>query len=371
MRRRLFLCAGCFAWLAWPAFAQTAGSGAEVNDPMASPTEYGIRLTPGMARAMSRWTIREVFVKRYELDESRVDEATELMARRIMQFAHEHEAAGRELIEFAITEALEHKTRSRDEGMEGMPLGLARGIGTRLLPVMPSIRDATDGVMQDIRPMLSLKQQIRFTGEVTAVNVALDAFDKNMQRWAAGDVDPFGDPFKSGDAKFKKDADGQTQTLKRIRGGAEADSRREPGGDWDRYVEQAKQYYQLDESQAAAADSLLRDYKQRAKIAVAPEDEHRAKVYQNSLWCQFATELPGRWWGNPLNILLYERSGKLDAPVEALGEELRGRIDEIPTRAQREAAESRVWATFAEKGLKVDEFGAVNSAPAAGGEKAR
>lgn len=372
MRRWVWSCGlVLITTLGGSAAAQETGEENAAGDPMGRATEYGLRMTPGMARAISRAITREVFVRRYELDEAKVDQAAELMARRIMQAAHEHEEAAQELIEFGMTTALEYQAKRREGEMEdGIPKDLARGIGARILPLMPSVRELTNGVMQDVRPMLSFKQQLKFTGEIAMVNVALDALEKNMRKWSAGEVDPYGNPFEDPDAELKKDADGQAKMLKTAQRSAEARSKQVPGSEWDAYAKAAKEYYGMDETQAAAVDSLVRDYKARAMIALGTESEWRAKVYSHQFWNVICMDLPGRWMGNPLHIMLNRGMEKLRAPVEALGEELKGRIDEVPTQAQREAAEARVAAAFAARGLKMEEMTRAVDAPPAGGEGA-
>jgi hypothetical protein len=88
-------------------------------------------------------------------------------------------------------------------------------------------------------------------------------------------------------------------------------------------------------------------------------------VYSNQFWQILSIDLPGRWGGNPIYVMLSSEMDKMRAPVDALGDELKGRIDEIPTQAQRDAAEARIEAAFAAKGLKMEEMTAAVVAQAA------
>ncbi|MGB4259885.1 MAG: hypothetical protein WBL15_19475, partial [Phycisphaerae bacterium] len=179
-----------------------------------------------------------------------------------------------------------------------------------------------------------------------------------------------GNPFENPEDRFKKDETGQTRVLKNVRSRAEARSNRPIGGEWDQYVEEAKKYYQLDASQAAVADSLLRDYKERAKVAVGGEREWQARVYRNRLWWGISITLPGQW-NHPLRLLLDREAQRIDEPLAALGDELKERIEAIPTQAQREAAEQRIQLALKEKGLLFEEPAPVSTAPDAttGGEQ--
>jgi hypothetical protein len=236
----------------------------------------------------------------------------------------------------------------------GIPRRLAQGIGTRLSPIMPSVRDFTNGILSDVRPELSFKEQLKLTAEVAGVNVALDVFEKNMQNWAKGEVDPFGNPFEDRAEELKKDEKGETRALRNARRMAEEAAKARPGSEWKAYVEDAKKYYQLDPAQAEAADSLLREYQQRAEIAVGGLNEWRARLYRSQLFMQLSTRLPGGWQNSPFRILM-DRDGKVSGePLEALGDELKGRIEEIPTAGQREAADKLVRDALVEIGFDVN-----------------
>ena len=351
------------AGLGLPAWAQAPAANGPPDDPMAAPSEYGIRMTPGMARALSKEIVKDVFVRRYELDEAKVDQASELMARRLMQYAHQNEEGGQELFEFFFSEMTNRVAGSRGQD-SGLPREVMQGLGTRLLPVMPSIRETANGIMQDVRPLLSFKQQLKLTGEVAMVNVALDAFEKNMQSWAKGDADPFSDPFRSEETDLKKDDKGETRASRNAKTSAEAQSKAPPWSDWGDYVEEAKKYYELDPSQAAAADSLLREYQERAQFAMGGEAGWHDKAYRNRLLCSMTSSLRGRW-GNPLRVLLDRDFERLKEPVAALANEMKLRIEQIPTQAQREAAERRMLMALKEKGFNLEEPPLATTQPAA------
>jgi hypothetical protein len=370
MTRYALWCGILAAGLGLPAWAQNAGPGAPADDPMARPSEYGIRFTPEMARGIAKEITRGLFVRRYELDESKADQATELMARRFMEFAHQNEEACQDTIEFAIGEMTNQIADRHGQNMPGLPKSVAQGVGTRLLPIMPAIREMINGTMQDVRPMLSLKQQLRFTGEMTAANIALDAFEKNMRKWSSGEVEPEGNPFRDPDREPRKDENGESQALRSARLWAENESNRAPGSAWEQYVEEAKKYYELDPSQAASVDSLLRDYQERARVAVGDQEQWRARLYRNRFLWNMSIQLPGRWQANPVRILLENEYVKMQEPLEALGDELKQRIDEVPTQAQRAAAEHRMRNLFAEKGLQIEEAAAATTERAAPTETA-
>lgn len=349
-------------WLAWaallpalPLAAQRAADRDDDNDPTNAPTPYGVRFTPGMARGLAQIFTKNVLVRHYEMDEAKSEEAREKIARRLMQVAHANEERGQEFIEWAMTEAMRMQSEPNGRRNIGIPPEFAQGVGERMLPLMPVVRDFVDGVVQDVRPMLGIKGQLKLTGELAVAKMGMDAFEKNMQRWSKGEVDPFTDPFEpEGGREVKKDEDGTSRQLKNARGNAAAASDAEPGSEWDHYASEAKKYYDMDPSQAAAVDSLVRDFKARAQIAVGNSEEWKARIYRNRVWWNMSMQMAGRW-NNPIREFMDREYNQIREPIEVLGSELKMRIDQVATASQREAAMRRVIDALTEKGLIMDE----------------
>jgi len=320
---------------------------------MARPTEYGIRFTPGMARAMGRLFTKQVLVRRYELQDDRTDEAGEAIARRLMEVAHANQEQGQELWEFVFTKALEHQNAARaGRGSHGMTPEFGKGIADRVLPQLPAAREAVHNVVQDLRPMLPVKQQLKLGADLMAVDTAIDAFEKNMQRWAKGEVEPFQDPFEE-KKEIEVSESGESKALERARANAQQALDRGQWSDWEKYVEDAKKLYEMDDSQSATADSILREVTERAK-SVARDENRRQRLYRNRLWQGMIWPLR-LGWGSPLRHLIEQDYATINEPIEVLGDELKDRIDDIPTQPQREAVGKRLAAALAEKGFKAGE----------------
>ncbi len=327
--------------------AQNA-DGSAPPDPMDRPTEAGLRFTPGMARALGKAYAKNLLVRRYELGEDKVDEAAEKVARRLMDLAHKNQEHGQQLIEFAMAEAVNEEAKSNRNGPGGLTPRMGKGIAEHMLPMMPSLRELVGGVTQDIRPMLSFKQQLKLSADSALAATALDAFDKTMQRWSSGNVQPFENPFQSSDPSASpRDADGETYAMKSARRTAERVAAEEPWKPWEAYVQAAKEFYQFDASQAGTADSILREYTDRART-VWLDQTLQAQAYRNRLWSNLSMQLPGGW-NSPLRLLLEKEYADVSSPVTQLGNELKDRIEQIPTAAQRTAAEERVDAAILAK----------------------
>jgi hypothetical protein len=331
---------------ALPVLAQPAQA-PDPQDPMSHPTEYGFRLTPGMARLFARQFAEHGLINHYEMDKSKTDEVTEKVARRLMQMFHQIDGPGQELIERFMEEQLNAQARG-ERGF--VAKAFSKEFADRVRPLLPSIRELGKGVAQDIRPMLPLKQQLKMAGEMAGFNAGIDAFDQMMEQWSNGQADNTGDPFNSPDKEVKLDEQGQSDALKRARQQAQADIDKGMKDEWERYVKDAKEFYGFDAPQKATADSILRECLERAN-AIASDSSWQARYYRDRLWQNMIMRLPNGW-NHPLRRLMEQDQEDLKTQFKAIEEELKNRIDRIPTETQRRAADQRVQSLLAEKGFQ-------------------
>ncbi|MHC4443164.1 MAG: hypothetical protein ACYTF1_08015 [Planctomycetota bacterium] len=347
MFRQLTGCLILLAVLVLPVSAQDAQQANQNDDIMSRPTKYGIRFTPGLARMMAQQFTKHSLVKHYKMDKEKSDQADEMVARRLMETAHAIDGPSQELIERFIEEQLAYQQKGGGGGF--MPPTFGKEFADRLLPILPEIRNLIRNTAHDVRPMLAMKQQFKMAGELMAINTAFDAFEGTIKQWASGEVTKYSDPFHQS-RKVEKDSEGVSQNLKNARKNAQSALDKGKSSAWAKYVKQAKEFYQLDDSQAASADSILREYLERAKNPTADED-WSTRFYRNHLWQYMILNLPNHW-NHPLRALIDDEYAELAEPLEILDGELKSKIDSIPTKTQRQEAEERMETLLAEKGFK-------------------
>ena len=344
--RRVMALGVVCALAAW-ALAQAPAEPAATEQPSGQPMEYGIRFTPGIARAVARSYVQDVLVQRYKLDASKVEQATEAVARRFMDMAHQFDDAGfadkfGQMIEGVMAGQTEQESSPAIQPRSG------KAIADAMKPAMPGVRDLIRGIAQDVRPMLAPKEQLRFGSELLAFTTAMNAFDEALDRWSKGDVRPGENPFEGG-GKPKLDESGQSAAYKAAQQMAQRDLDKGEWDGWAQYVEEAKRLYALDEGQAAGANSILSECLDHAAQYTKSEDWRR-KVERNRVWINLFTALqigPA----HPLRYCLDRNYGQLLDPIHAIGEELKQRIDAIPTAAQRREADERILKMVGEKGF--------------------
>jgi len=350
----LAVVAGCVAPIAAAEAERPGGPGSPgarpQDDLTARPTEAGIRMTPGLARAIARSVAKADLVGRYGLDESKLDEAAESMARRIMAACHELDGPGQELLERFI----EEQVRNEAEGGGGdIAQRFGRELGQRVVPMIPTIRNMVRGITRDVRPMLPMKSQLKMAADLALLETGFNGFEENMQRWSRGEIRAFENPFEDHSRQSKLDERGRSQALKSARQSAEQAVGQGTWSRWKRYVEEAAKFYNFDSSQVATAQSILQEYLERVQTSLRDET-WRQRVYDNRLWLRMMWTLPGGWQ-NPLRAYLEGEYVEMVDPIMVLERQFKERIDDIPTLVQREAAAQHMERILAEKGLGLEE----------------
>lgn len=314
----------------------------------AQPSEPSLRFTPIMARGLGAIYVREMLSNRYDLPEDKRAEAEEKIARRLMQFAHKIEGPGCELIERFVEEQLARA--GRDEAGTFIPRGFGKEFADRLLPLLPEVRELARGVAQDIRPMLPMKKQFQMAGEMMAFKTFMDGFEETMEKWSSGEITECEDPFRESHMQARNEQ-GETPNLEWARRSAQNMIDRPRARLWKAYLDEFKTLYELDAAQVATAESILREYTDREKT-ITSKPEWSQRVYQDQLWLNVSYQMPASWL-NPAGVLLKDDLEAAKAPIDQLEEEFKTRLETIPTRAQRLAAEDKVAGLLKDKGLDV------------------
>jgi hypothetical protein len=318
------------------------------DDPMARPSEYSLRLTPGIARGMAGVFVKEALVRELEMDKSRQDEFTDLIARRIMSAAHAVDTEEGQATGERMAATLLDAFVNGDHRPEFTP-EQAKVFGRDMMSVMPHVRKLVREVAQDVRPALGLKQQLKFAGELMAVNAAMDGFEGAMTRWSKGELVPGEDPFDPAPTDVPLDEQGASNDLKQARESARNDGEvKRSVSEWETYVKEAKAFYGFDQAQSATADSVLREIKLRGEeLTRSPEFKQRRQLY--AMWGQLVWSLGSEYRGDegPFVHMLNRANLSDQRAINSLTDELRQRIERIPRQEQHRSADRRIEEEFA------------------------
>ncbi len=313
------------------------------------PTEIGVRFTPKMARAIGK-NMSAQMKHRYDLDDEQVSAIGEIFSTRFMAFARENAEQSRTLIETMIETGIDYQG--------GFPKEAAQAFGKQAMPLMPVLKKLFVDTGADVGKEMTLSQRLKLTGDMTAATAALLVFENRMKRWEEGKVgenaNPFWDSADSDPSKAESEPEDPDEhpEHRRARRIAERQIKYEVDLDkrWGDYVERAVAYYELTEAQQNSADAVLKDCQKRAVQLKTPE--WRTALVRNRIARQLSWRLGADISRGPWMFSLEAEYTRLRKPLTELDEELKRRIENLPTSAQRAAARETVRKALSEKGLE-------------------
>ena len=345
------------SWLAVvDAQTNAANTNASGNAAANTGDAPAIRLTPTMARAIAKNLAPKL--KRYELPDDKMGEATEKIARRIMETAHNVDRDGAQAVQRFMEEQI--AAQLDGEAHTGMPKGYGKEFADRALDLLPDARDFIRNIGQDIRPMLSMKMQLKMGADWMTIKAGMDAFEQNMEKWSSGEITDFGDPFDPtnqpmpGEQPVKKDADGQSANLKSARQDAQNEVNKFDVSQWDTYVQQFKEFYALDAKQMVTVDSIVREYKQRAEQRKR-DATWIGHIYRGTIWANIFRSMRNGW-NHPLRQMVEDDQSQSSLWWDEMTEGLKSRLETVPTSAQRRTAEARIEAKLRDQGFILEAF---------------
>ncbi len=327
-----------------------AAFAADPEDPLSSPTEHAVHFTPEMGRSLGRIMTQRLF-SRYQLPEDKYEESAEIIAGHLSEWMAEFDdPENRDRAEAMFAEMLQVVADFSDPDrapnfMPRIASALARHGGHTLAP----LQERLNRIGRDIRPMLPLKQQLRLAADMTTFGAGFDAFEERIETWNDDDMNAMENPFEPESSRVRLNDEGVSRSLEAAQRRAKRMADYGPDARWTRYVKNAISYYDLDESQQASAESLLREYRQRAKALRENESLQQRKtrlLTWRSFWGPMA-----RGRDDTLSYLISSELERIDAAMRAMDIEFKRRVDEIPTSGQQAIAEQRAWEILAAKGV--------------------
>lgn len=311
------------------------------------PTELGVRMTPAIASAISGRMTQQM-KDRYDLDDKQVGKIDDAIRYHIMKLAHENATVGRDTFEFMMA------TMIANDGQ--FPKESAVEFAQTIKPLIPALRQFFLDSSADVGKAMTLKQRLQFTGDMTALTAGLGVFEARMNRWEAGEVsdgaNPFFDrPVMSDDDD--KDADpNESKELRRARRDVDRFMawQLNQENQWSEYVRNAIVFYSFDEEQQTAANGILDDCKERA--ARIKNDAWLKKYRDNRVAERLSWRLGPKFNNGPFRFQLDQAYEKMMKPLNELGDELKRRIETLPTSKQRLEARKSTEKVLEEKGLE-------------------
>ncbi len=310
------------------------------------PTDIGVRMTPAIARAIGGRMTQQMR-DRYSLDDKQIEGVADAIEQNIMKLAHENATVGRDAFEMMMATMIANDGEFPKESA----VEFAKGIK----PLIPALRQFFMDSAADVGKVMTLKQRLQFTGDMTALTAGIGIFEARMQRWENGQVadgaNPFFDRPGASDDEDAADNPDEPREIRRARRQVDRSMAWTINVEtnWEQYVRNAIIFYDFDEEQQTSAKGILEECKTRA--ANVKSDEWVAKYRSNRIADRLSWRLDSKFNNGPFKFQLERAFDKLMKPLNDIGEELKKRIETLPTSKQRFEARKAAERALQERGL--------------------
>jgi len=326
------------AMLATPALAQDADKYDEDRPPRRAtkiPTE-GFWPTPKMMdRVINR--IVDEMADHYDFDDSQLELTRELISARFPEFLNENRAE----IQTLMNEYFEALLDDGPPTIEDVA-----GWAQRVQPLVAEFGEATREVTESMHEYLTDEQQTLLGAQTAAFETGMTMMQNKLSVWSAGGYDPETE-------WIHRDSSRREREAAEAAGSEAADSEESPSGErhaastltdeWAIYTERFIERYKLNNEQQQKARSFLRRQQEARDRYLKRKAGEMAAVTDHLQGAETEEE-------RETALASYDR---LNAPVGRMFEQLKERLDTLPTRAQRRAA--------VEAGLEPDEHEEIES----------
>ena len=312
--------------------------------------EIGVRFTPAIAEAVSDQFMKQM-TERYELDDKQAGKIRPIMIRQFSELANGHATVGRDFIEHMIATTIRNEGRfSLDDGPE---------FARKLKPLFPILKEFFAETSGEFSKEMSLKQRLKFTGDMAGVTAGLLVLETRMNRWEKGEVrsgaNPFfdrsqDDPESAASDPVPEDPNEHPDHRKaRQRVESRIGDQIDVEGNWEKYIERTIEYFDLEEAQQESARAILKECVERLSHIKTPE--LRAAMTENRIARRLTWGTKSAFSQGPWMHKLEKEYEKLRKPVTDLTLELKGRVESLPNSRQRALAEESVRRALEKKGM--------------------
>jgi hypothetical protein len=321
----------------------------------AKPITLGIQLTPQLLDSLLDKAARRL-ARDYDFDEYQHEQVRQLLHERVPEFLRQHQ----EQLQGLLNDWLEATAAEQPPDPE-----YAADWAERALPIVEAFKGMVGGLSEDMREFMTDEQQVLLDGYLAAFETGTRFATNRLQVFKEGGFDP--EIHWPRSKQFKKIDRVEMQQLRREMEGSRLVAMEGPRGapnqsvaeaappgeaklvadettaapqpiakttkaekdEWTRYVEAFIHRYQLDDEQKQKAYALLEQQLHRREhyeLGKAPEIERIKSMYEKA--------------GTDAKKLALAESAyqKLNKPRERMFEQLKQKLETLPTRAQRRAA---------------------------------
>jgi hypothetical protein len=293
--------------------------------------------------------VADEMASNYEMDDDQRDQTAALFKGRLMRFLEKN----RPEIQSLMNEFFEVQLHNEAPTPEAVA-----GWSQRVLPLLDDLKVVVEDVTDDMREYFTDDQVTKLEGELAAFQTGLTIASGKLGTWAAGQYDPEREWFAPGPGREKREreeAERMDAAMKEAKERAEAESRAAldassssvriadipvSGGpqpasvpsvkdEWTLYTEDFIRRYELEPEQEQRARSYLRSAQFERDRYLQKKSDEIERVTQAAIDAG----------SDEAREKAKDDADRLQAPVERIFQQLRDKLNTLPTRAQRARAE--------------------------------
>ena len=268
-----------------------------------------------MERFINR--ITDGMADEYNFDDDQLETTRDLFKAQFPEFLNENRAEIQTLLNQYFEALL-------DDGPPA-PEEVAEWAG-RVQPLMAEFGEICNEVTEGMREYINDEQMVMLDAQYVAFQTGLKMVQNKLAIWSDGGYDPetewIRDNSRRPSREEREAAERAAEEADAERAAAEA-----PKDQWTIYTEQFIERYQLNDEQKQKAFAFLRHQQEARDRYLRRNDDEMARVTR--LLTESETEEE-----RAASLEAYQR---LNAPVDRIFEQLKDRLDTLPTRAQRKA----------------------------------
>ena len=311
------ICTLTIAMLATAALGQDIGDPDEERPQRADkiPTEGFWPTRKMMERMIDR--ITDGMADEFNFDDSQLRLTREVFKARFPEFLNENRAEIQTLLNQYFEALLDDQPPAVED--------VAEWAG-RVQPLMTGFGEVCDEVAESMREYLNDDQVVMLDAQHVAFQTGMKMAQNKLAVWADGGYDPETEWIHRGDSRHgSREEREAAEAAEQARQEA---AKPQPKDEWTIYTEQFIERYQLNEEQKQKAFTILRHQQEARDRYLRRKSDEMAHV--TKLLTEAETEEE-----RAASLEAYQR---LNAPVDRIFEQLKERLDTLPTRAQRKAA---------------------------------
>ncbi len=273
--------------------------------------------------------------QRYNLNPHQEMYTRALMTRRVKAFLGDHESELRTLLTEMFTARLTGRADAE----------AARRWAQNARPIFEQARKVILEGNKDWRQILTDEQKKTHDGDLRDMENTFTRLNKRFDRWALGDFDKYREGFarrNSENARSStRDSRNELAALSRAVVGRPYRANREDT--WDQYVRRFIRDHALDDSQQQSALAILKECKDNATSYRQSHDEETTRIRARM------RELVAAGASADEKAKARDELRSLSRPIIDIYNQLRARLDAIPTKAQKAAREEQVQARLEQR----------------------